>query len=115
MRRRGERDVISIHSRLTKQGKQLVHNFERARSTPGSTSVERMERDGSLLTSAVEYGLFKASLKAEQMPAVESVVSFEGKGYLYQRTDRVWLVWPVRVVIQQPKSLAGRQILCRTG
>ena len=64
-------DVISIHSRLTNQillsrtGKQLVHNFERARSTPGSTSValwawlERMERDGSLLTSAVEYGLSK--------------------------------------------------------
>ena len=69
--REGLADVISIHSRLTNQillsrtGKQLVHNFERARSTPGSTSValwawlERMERDGSLLTSAVEYGLSK--------------------------------------------------------
>ena len=49
------------------------------------------------------------------MRAVESVVRFEGKGYLCQRTDRIWLVRPVRVVIQQPKSLAGRYILCRTG
>ena len=43
--RGGLADVISIHSRLTNQillsrtGKQLVHNFERARSTSGSTSV----------------------------------------------------------------------------
>ena len=39
--------------------------------------LERMERDGSLLTSGVEYGLSKlryTSLKAEQMRAVESVL-----------------------------------------
>ena len=68
---------------LSRTGKQLVHNFERARSTLGSTSVtqcialERMERDRLLLTSAVEYGLSTlgyTSLKAEQMRAVESVL-----------------------------------------
>ena len=39
--------------------------------------LEHMERDRSLLTSAVEYGLSKlryTSLKAEQMHAVESVL-----------------------------------------
>ena len=43
--REGLADVIGIHNRLTNQillsriGKQLVHNFERARSTSGSTPV----------------------------------------------------------------------------
>ena len=52
--------------------------------------LEHMERDWSLLTSAVEYGLSKldyTSLKAEQMRAVESVL--EGKDtFVTDRTNR---------------------------
>ena len=84
MRRRGERglaDVISIHNYLTNKillsgtGKQLVHNFERRGQR--QWRYERTERDWSLPTSAVEYGLSKlgyTSLKVKQMRAVESVL-----------------------------------------
>ena len=81
-----------------------MHNFERARSTSGQHQwrCERMKRDQSLLTSAVDYGVSKlgcTSLKAEQMRAVESVL----KGRIPLSAYRQGC-GPFQV-IQQPKSL----------